>query len=332
MDGARDRSAIGNKEIALGVGRTDSNPGPPPVNGRRPETVERGRDAQPAQALRAIDQTPDGMFVTVNDGTHICVNPSSTGFMGDASDEASGPAPRTVESDRHDPRFSPFVTPGRAVTHGHGTEAAMRRLNRLLEHQSVRIAGVLHDEASQFLASAQMAIADIALDVPPPVQARLQQVRRHLDEVAEQLRSISDELHPSILDDLGLVEAVKFFSRAFTRRTGVQLAIEAHLDEPCPAAAGALVYRFVQEALANISEHAQAGSASIAIAREGPRLICAVSDDGAGFDVAARLNNGNHSLGLMRIRDRLEAVGGTLDIASAPQQGTRLRVVIPLEI
>jgi signal transduction histidine kinase len=319
----------------VGVRTTDKKAGPPLVNGRRRDAaVERGRDAQPTQALvRAIEQTADSALITGNDGTIIRVNPAFTDLMGDAAAEAFGSTPRIVKLDGHDSRFSHFVTPGRDVTHGKGPEAAMRRLNSLLELQSARIAGLLHDNAGQLLVSAHMAIADIARDMPAPVQARLQQVRMHLDEVAEQLRSISDELHPSILDDLGLVEAVKFISRVFTRRTGVQLAIEAHLDEPCPATVGAVVYRFVQEALTNIGEHAQAASASIAIAREGSRLLCAICDDGAGFDVAATLaSNGNHSLGLMLIRDRLEAVGGTLDITSAPQQGTHLRVVIPLEI
>ena len=228
---------------------------------------------------------------------------------------------------------SPFVKAGPDLTRGRRTEAAMCRLNRLFEIQSARIAGVLHDEASQFLASAHMAIADIARDVPAPVQARLQEVRLHLDEVAQQLRRISQELHPGILDDLGLIDAIKFIGRAFTRRTGVQLAIDAHLDTPCPPTAGAAVYRFVQEALTNIGEHAEAASASITIAHEGSRLLCTICDDGAGFDVAAMLaQNVDSGVGLMLIRDRCEALGGTLDITSAPQQGTRLRATIPLDI
>jgi len=322
-DGERDRSEIGRKETPVGVRTTETKAGPPSVNGRRPDAaIEQGRDTQPTQALiGAIGQTADSVFIADNDGSIFCVNPAFTDLVGDAAAEALGSP------------FSQFVTPGRDVTHGQGTEAAMRRLNSLLERQSARIAGLLHDEAGQFLAAAHLAIADIARDVPPPVQARLQQVRMHLDEVVEQLRSISHELHPSIIDHLGLVEAVKFISRAFTRRTGVQLTIEAHLDEPCPATVGAVVYRFVLEALTNIGEHAQAASVSIAIAREGSRLLCAICDDGAGFDVAVTLaSNGTHSHGLMLIRDRLEAVGGTLDITSAPQQGTRLRAIIPLEI
>ena len=219
------------------------------------------------------------------------------------------------------------------VTHATRTEAAMRRLNTLLEVQSARIAGALHDEASQCLASAHLAIADIALDVPPPVQARLQEVRLQLDEVAAQLRRVSHELHPTILDDLDPIDAIKSAARTFARRTRVQLAIEVHIDERCPPDVGAILYRFVQEALTNIGEHAQATSVSIAVAREGARLVCAVRDDGVGFDVAATLAGcGHRRLGLLLVRDRLEAAGGSLDITSAPRKGTRLRAVMPLDI
>jgi signal transduction histidine kinase len=223
------------------------------------------------------------------------------------------------------------ASPHLAIACG-ATELAARRLNTLVARQSARLAAVLHDEASQVLAFAHMAIEDVACDVAPPAQARLQQVRQHLHDVAEQLRRISHELHPNIVDDLGAGDAIEFISREFARRTGVKLAIDVHLDQHCPAALGAVVYRFVQEALNNIDEHAQAASASIAIARSGSQLQCVVSDDGVGFDVAATLaRNAHHGLGLMLIRARFEAVGGTLDITSAPQQGTRLHAVIPLE-
>jgi signal transduction histidine kinase len=228
-------------------------------------------------------------------------------------------------------RIDDGVARARDVTSGTRKEAAMHRLNSRLELQSARIAGMLHDDACQFLASAHAAIADIALDVPPPVQARLQQVRLHLHQVTDQLRRISHELHPGILAVLGPIGAIRSIAQAFTERTGVRLAIEAQLDEPCPAA-GTAVFRFVEEALTNIGAHARATSASIAIAREGSRLVCAVCDDGVGFDVAATLaRRADHRLGLLLIRDRLEAMGGTLHITSTPEQGTYLCAVIPLE-
>jgi signal transduction histidine kinase len=284
------------------------------------------------------------------DGTMTSVNPGLTDLTVYAGAEVSSSTPHMVMLDHNDSCFykalydrnrivAPIrdanggigdcVTTARDVTNGTRRDAAMSRLNSRLELQSARIAGMLHDEAGQFLAAAHMAIADIAHDVPPPVQARLQQVRLHLDEVAEQLRRISHQLHPGILEDLGPMQAIKSIAHAFTRQTGVQLAIDVHMDGPCPPAAGAAVFRFVEEALTNIGAHARATSGSIVITREGSRLVCAVCDDGAGFDVAATLERRGHSLGLMLMRDRLEAIGGTLHITSAPQQGTRLYAVIP---
>jgi signal transduction histidine kinase len=266
------------------------------------------------------------------DATMTSVNPAFTDLTDDSSFyQALDGQNRTIAPilDANG-RIDDGVSRARDVTSGTRREAAMHRLNSRLELQSARIAGMLHDDACQFLASAHTAIADIALDVPPAVQARLRQVRLHLDAVTEQLRRISHELHPGILAVLGPIGAIRSIAQSFTDRTGVRMAIEAQLDEPGPAA-GAAAFRFVEEALANIGAHARATSASIAIAREGSRLVCAVCDDGVGFDVAATLARRDHRLGLMLIRDRLEAMGGTLHITSTPEQGTYLCAVIPLE-
>jgi len=210
--------------------------------------------------------------------------------------------------------------------------AAMSHLNELLDAQSVRIAAVLHDDVSQVLAVAQMTIEEVAGELPEGPRTRLRQVRCHLHDVADQLSCISRTLHPGILDDLTVTEAIASISRTFSRRTGVSLTTDVRLEVRCPAAVDAVLYRFVEEALTNIGMHARATAASIAIAHDGGRLHCAVSDDGVGFDVAALARTTNPGLGLMLVRKRLEAIGGTLQITSAPQRGTRLSAVIPLEI
>src|SRR3954463_7231111 len=142
---------------------------------------------------------------------------------------------------------------------------ALRRLTTLLALQSAQISGVLHDEASQVLAFAHLAIEDISADVPAPVQARLDGVRQHLHAVADQRRRLSHDLPPAIVDDLGAVGAITFIVRDFTRATGIALAIEVDVQEPCPANKGALLFRFVQAALANIRDHARATAASVTI-------------------------------------------------------------------
>jgi len=320
----------------VGVRTTRTTAGEPLIRRRRPAVaVERRPDVQTTEQephIRNFEDTGGSTFFPDNDRAVVSVNSASPHLAGYDAGEPFVSKTVVVNLDRDaNVSISHFVTPSYDVAYGK-TEPAVRRLNNLVELQSARLAGVLHDDASQVLASAHMAIEDVAGDVSPLAQARLHQVRQHLHYVAEQLRRISHELHPAIVDDLGVSDAIKFVSRAFTCRTGVKLTIDVHLDERCPAPVGAVVYRFVQEALSNIDKHAHAGYASIAIARDGSQLLCTVSDDGVGFDVEAMFaRNANHNLGLMLIRARLEAIGGTLDVTSAPQQGTCLSAVIPLE-
>ena len=229
-----------------------------------------------------------------------------------------------------DTRPGPFDGAGAPATDG--AHVAVRRLNTLLERQSGRIATLLHDDVSQVLAATHMTLEDIACDVTPSVQARLRQVRAHLRQVEDQLRGISRQLHPAVVEDFGLADAITYTARAFTRRTGIQLALTCHLDVPCPRGAADMVFRIVQEALANVAAHAHARSASIVIARDGDRLMCTVCDDGHGFDTDAMLaGHGRQHLGLQLLGARVEAAGGTFAVTSAPRQGTRLCAIVPLE-
>jgi signal transduction histidine kinase len=229
-------------------------------------------------------------------------------------------------------RTSRFGAPARDAG-GRNVEQAQGRLNSLVETQSARIADLLHDEVSQVLASAHITLDDVAQDVPVSAQMRLLQIRQHLHSVAEQLRRVSHALHPGIVDDLGMVEAITFTSRVFTRRTGIPVALSVRMDEPCSPSIGTLVYRLVHEALANIGQHAHATTATITVAKEGTDIVCIVSDNGEGFDVAATLaSDASRHLGLRLIKGRLEAAGGGLDIVCVTGQGTRLRAVVPAEI
>ena len=224
-----------------------------------------------------------------------------------------------------------FVSTGRDITERRRIEQALRRLNHEFENQAARIAAVLHDEAGQFLASAHITLADVARDLPPELRSRVQQVRGHLDQAEEQLRYVSHTLHPRMLDDLGLTDAVHFLSTTFSRRAGVSVEVDVALDTPCPRPVEAVFYRLVQEALNNVGKHARATRVSIRLGRDGQRLFCDICDDGVGFDVGALEARDTFSLGLIVIKDRIEAVGGTLTIRSSPDEGTQLHATAPLE-
>lgn len=210
----------------------------------------------------------------------------------------------------------------------HGSEAAVLRLHALIARQSGRIAAVLHDDVSQVLAAVHMTLEDIACDLSPAVQARLRDVRAHLHQVEDQLRGVSRQLHPAVVEDFGLADAISFTSRAFTRRTGIQLALSLRLDDPCPPAAADVIFRVVQEALANVAEHACAASASVTVSSQRQSVFCAVCDDGIGFDPSVLPSE---RFGLQLIRARVEALGGTFEVESALRKGTRLRATVPTE-
>lgn len=213
-----------------------------------------------------------------------------------------------------------------------GRTQALRSLNDVLERESERIANVLHDEAGQFLTSAHIALAEIARELPPPLRERLQEVRRDLDHIEERLRVVSHELHPRTVHDHGLAGAVKFLADGFSRRSRIALTVDVALDGSYPAIVETVVYRLVQEALTNLGKYSRATKAAIVLYRSGPVIHCSVRDNGIGFDAAATLSQlpplGH---GLQAIQDRLRAVGGTLQISSAPRQGTELRAIVPLE-
>ncbi len=224
-----------------------------------------------------------------------------------------------------------FIATGRDATERIRTAEALRRLNNQLELEATRIAGILHDEAGQFLTSAHLTLSDLTREAPPTMNARLQALRKDIDRVGAQLRRVSHEMHPSLLDDFGLLNVIQIAADAFVRRTGVRLEVEGTLDPPCPPHIRTVLYRFVQEALTNMGKHARAGTGRIVLTREGTCIQCSVVDDGRGFDVAAATRPETRGLGLTIIQDRLEAVGGTLEILSSPGHGTELRTIIPEE-
>jgi two-component system sensor histidine kinase NreB len=224
-----------------------------------------------------------------------------------------------------------FVSTGRDITQRRRTQDAMRRLNSQLENESTRIAGVLHDEAGQFLTAAHLQLAELTEALPRDLAGKAQEVRRTLDQVEEQLRRVSHEIHPRIVEDLGLIEAISFCAQSFMRRTGINIGVMAMTDRRYPLPVETLLYRLVQEALTNMSRHAQARTGTVTLSGDEQGVCCSVRDNGIGFDVAAVEARVSGGLGLRLMQDRLEAVGGALTITSAPGHGTELVARVPME-
>lgn len=210
--------------------------------------------------------------------------------------------------------------------------AALHRLNETLEQEVKRIAHAVHDEAGQLLVVARLAMSAVSRDLPPSGQGQLNEVTAILGQIEEQLRRLSHELRPTILDDLGLVPAVQFLAEGLSKRARLLIRVEASVEGRLSASVETVLYRVIHEALTNVTKHSQAKNVRIQLQRGTRSLCCSVQDDGVGFDVPTVLSGKEpRGLGLVGIRERLNPLGGTLRINSAPGQGTQLLITIPME-
>ena len=229
-------------------------------------------------------------------------------------------------------RVTHFLSVGRDITQRVETEEALRHLNQSLEQQAKEIAEALHDEAGQILTSAYVTLAQAKRDLPPSAHEHLQAVKQHLEEIEEQLRRVAHELRPRILDDLGLVAALRFLADGVRQRSGIAVDIESTLTTRLSALVEATIYRFAQEALSNTRRHASASQVTIWLGHVDRRLRCTVTDDGVGFDPTAVAATAEEpGMGLSTIRARIAVLGGTFHIESAPGNGTQVTITIPAD-
>jgi signal transduction histidine kinase len=213
----------------------------------------------------------------------------------------------------------------------HDAVKALRQLNETLEEEIKRIAYAVHDEAGQLLVAVHLALADVSRELPQAQQEQLGRIEQLLDRVEKQLRRYSHELRPTVLDDLGWIPAIRFLAEGVTKRTNLSIQIKTTFAGRLPSAIEIALYRLVQEALTNATKHAKASRVSIHVRRIGRALCCSIQDDGTGFDVrAVQSDRGRRGLGLIGMRERLSAIGGTFSIDSAPGRGTKLLIRVPM--
>jgi len=209
------------------------------------------------------------------------------------------------------------------------SNTALRHLNQTLEQEIKRIAHALHDEAAQLLASVYLALDEVAGNLPP-AREHLLKVKGLLDLIEGQLRQLSHELRPTILDDWGLLPALKFLAEGVTARTGLFIKVEGESAPSLSPLLATTLYRIVQEALTNVTRHAKATQVKVTIQHELQTLRCSIKDNGIGFDVSSlSARTGERGLGLIGIRERLNSLGGSPSLVSTPGQGTELVITIP---
>lgn len=194
---------------------------------------------------------------------------------------------------------------------------------RAQEEERRRVARELHDEAAQSLTSLLVRLRLLEqAQAPEMAQQRVAELRQLTARALDDVRRIALEMRPSVLDDLGLVDALHAHVDGLNASGGTRISLSADgLDGRLDPDVELALYRVAQEALTNVRRHARASGARVRIRRDGSDVVLEVEDDGAGFEPRQVSSRGG-GLGLAGMRERMGLIGGTLAIRSAPGQGT----------
>ncbi len=167
---------------------------------------------------------------------------------------------------------------------------ALQRLNETLENEAKRIGQALHNEAGQLLASVHIALADLASTLPPPARAKMADVVRSLRDCEDSLRDLSHELRPMVLENLGLMPALRSLAEKLARRNKLSICVSASGNNHArtPASIESAIYRCAQEALNNVVKHANARTVRIRVRCGSHAVSCIVQDDCVGLSKRLR--------------------------------------------
>jgi signal transduction histidine kinase len=205
-----------------------------------------------------------------------------------------------------------------------------RRLVEAQENERRHISRELHDEAGQALASLRFGLRLLEKDIErgASVSGRVAELMQRTDAVIDGLHRLAVDLRPASLDHLGLEVALRQYTRSVGTSFGLAVRFKARglKSERLPAALETALYRIVQEAMTNVVRHARATRVDVLVELRGDRVTLMIEDDGIGFDPEAS-QVGEH-FGLLGIRERAEALGGTLTVESSPGAGSTVVVEV----
>lgn len=216
-------------------------------------------------------------------------------------------------------------------SHTH-VRSLLGRLIDVQESERRRISRELHDDLSQKIATLSVAISRLKRRLPlsdTEIINELDDLRQKTNSLTNEIRRLSHQLHPAVLEHLGLVTALESYIGHFKDEEQIDVRLTAELgEERVPFQTSICIYRVAVEALRNVSRHSGAASAVISLRRENGSLELRVSDSGKGFDADGFRKGGG--LGLVSIEERLRLLHGTCEIHSSPKKGTTLVARVPL--
>ena len=214
-------------------------------------------------------------------------------------------------------------------------QALSERIITAQEEERKRIARSLHDDTSQTVSTLLLQLERLERELPEDrddLQRRLADAHRLVSNMLEDLRKNIWDLRPTILDDLGLIPAIRWYARMRLQEIGVQLNFELGENIRLEPYLETTLFRITQEAVTNILRHAEAKTVTIRLKWEDNRLCLEVEDDGLGFDVERTAGEAvtRKQLGLLGIQERVSIVNGQAVVESSPGHGARLLVSVPL--
>ena len=201
------------------------------------------------------------------------------------------------------------------------------------EEERRRLSRELHDETGQVFSAVRIELGVLRDGLPPAQSGRLDQVLGLIDKGIRSIRSVTNDLRPSLLDDLGLLPALRSLVAEFAERSGMRVELDAPASlPPLSEEAELALFRALQEALSNVLRHAQARSVDIGISVSRDGVLLEVRDDGRGPNGARpeELERAGH-MGLAGMRERIGALGGTVRFGGQPGAGALLEVLLPTE-
>ncbi len=217
-------------------------------------------------------------------------------------------------------------------------QAELRQLSREVlraqEEERKRISRELHDVIAQTLTGINLRLAGLKKTAgrhTAEFDRNLNSTQLLVSKSVNTVQQFARELRPAVLDDLGLIPALHTFMKEFAARTGLRTSLTAFAGvEKLDVARRTALFRIAQEALTNVSRHARASRVEVSLQKFSGSLSMKVKDDGKSFQVQhVMLAQGRKRLGLLGMRERVEMVGGTLGVESAPGKGTTIQVTIP---
>lgn len=214
----------------------------------------------------------------------------------------------------------------------------LRRLSRQIltaqEDERKRISRELHDVIAQTLTGINIRLATLKKEASVNTKGldrNIARTQRLVEKSVDIVHQFARELRPAVLDDLGLIPALHSFAKLFSQRTHIHVSLKAFAEvEQLSSDQRTILFRVAQEALNNVSRHAEASRVDVSILKLLSAICMKIKDDGKSFNLESVLKaKGRKRLGLLGMRERVEMVGGTFCVESAPGQGTTIVVEIP---